>query len=372
MKGILIRLADTDSEAAAALKVIDYFDALVDQPSVDLSALATATALLVGCPVSIQQQSGEIAHSTLSGDPKAAALSGVSVRSSHGHVVWFERTEPAESTDALILERCAIAADLISERIARRGPAGSLDDPGLLEVLVRRDGPEAARRAAGARLGLKELHRVRLVALDVNNTDDRAAALLMLIARAGRTIRPLNVSVLDGIGAALVQETGGDSLAGGIQTALHERYGPKDSPLRCGISAAVRLDAAADAWDQARVALKFSIWGTAEQAVTTYEGLGPLSLLGELPRDRLEAHPDVVSLQYLERGSSGGSDLKVLDVFCHSSSLRAAAQSLHMHHSSVAARLEQIEQALGWALDTPEGRFRTRLAILAHRLVVGN
>jgi sugar diacid utilization regulator len=195
---------------------------------------------------------------------------------------------------------------------------------------------------------------------------------LTLIARAGRTIRPLNVSVLDGIGAALVQETGGDSLAAGIQTALHERYGPRDGPLRCGISAAVRLDSASDAWDQARIALRFSIWGTAEQAVTSYEGLGPLTLLGELPRDRLEAHPDVVSLQYLERGTSGASDIKVLDVFCHSSSLRGAAQSLHMHHSSVAARLEQIEQALGWELDTPEGRFRTRLAILAHRLVVGN
>jgi DNA-binding PucR family transcriptional regulator len=60
-----------------------------------------------------------------------------------------------------------------------------------------------------------------------------------------------------------------------------------------------------------------------------------------------------------------------LEAFCRTGSLRQAAAELHLHHSSVAARLARVEQAVGWRLDTPGDRFRARLAVVA-RLLAGS
>lgn len=48
-------------------------------------------------------------------------------------------------------------------------------------------------------------------------------------------------------------------------------------------------------------------------------------------------------------------------------SIRQAAARLHMHHSSVAARLARAQAALGFPLDTAAGRLRLATAlVLAH------
>jgi DNA-binding PucR family transcriptional regulator len=41
---------------------------------------------------------------------------------------------------------------------------------------------------------------------------------------------------------------------------------------------------------------------------------------------------------------------------------------LHLHHSSVAARLARIEEDMDWHLEVPRDRFRAQFALLARRL----
>jgi DNA-binding PucR family transcriptional regulator len=49
--------------------------------------------------------------------------------------------------------------------------------------------------------------------------------------------------------------------------------------------------------------------------------------------------------------------------------LAGVADLLHLHHSSVARRLEQIGKTLGIELTEPAGLMRARLAVTARRLL---
>ncbi|WP_419197974.1 helix-turn-helix domain-containing protein [Nocardia vinacea] len=47
----------------------------------------------------------------------------------------------------------------------------------------------------------------------------------------------------------------------------------------------------------------------------------------------------------------------------------AAAELLHLHHSSVSRRIDQIGRAMGIDLTDPTGLFRARLALATWRLL---
>ena len=57
------------------------------------------------------------------------------------------------------------------------------------------------------------------------------------------------------------------------------------------------------------------------------------------------------------------------DAYCTAGSLRRAADLLHLHHSSVARRLDQIGKTLGIELNEPTGLTRASLALTAWRLL---
>ncbi|WP_078628010.1 helix-turn-helix domain-containing protein [Streptomyces sp. NRRL F-2664] len=61
--------------------------------------------------------------------------------------------------------------------------------------------------------------------------------------------------------------------------------------------------------------------------------------------------------------------METLDTYCATGSLRRAADLLHLHHSSVARRLEQISKTLDIDLTAPTGLTRVRLALTAWRLL---
>ncbi|MEU6327372.1 helix-turn-helix domain-containing protein [Streptomyces sp. NPDC047049] len=58
-----------------------------------------------------------------------------------------------------------------------------------------------------------------------------------------------------------------------------------------------------------------------------------------------------------------------METYCAAGSLRRAAELLHLHHSSVARRLEQIGKALDLDLTEPTGLLRARIALTAWRLL---
>jgi DNA-binding PucR family transcriptional regulator len=92
--------------------------------------------------------------------------------------------------------------------------------------------------------------------------------------------------------------------------------------------------------------------------------LGGLALLanavGEEP---------IQDVRDLERARSTAPwALATLDAVATSSSLRAAATSLVVHHSTLQDRLAHVEDLLGWSVRDPRGRLRLQLALALRRL----
>jgi sugar diacid utilization regulator len=130
--------------------------------------------------------------------------------------------------------------------------------------------------------------------------------------------------------------------------------------VRAGIGAADRPDRS---WRQARTALRFT---TARHPVVHHDSLGALALLAELPQDAARDNADVAAIA---RMAANPDDLETLDAYCHSGSLRRAADLLHLHHSSVARRLDQLAKTLGIDLTQPTGLTRASLALTTWRLL---
>jgi DNA-binding PucR family transcriptional regulator len=130
--------------------------------------------------------------------------------------------------------------------------------------------------------------------------------------------------------------------------------------VRAGIGAADRPDRS---WRQARTALRFT---TPRQPVVHYDDLGALALLAQVPQDATRDNADVAAIA---RMAGNPDDLETLDAYCTAGSLRRAADLLHLHHSSVARRLDQLGKTLGIDLTEPTGLHRVRLALTAWRLL---
>src|SRR5262249_31018411 len=109
------------------------------------------------------------------------------------------------------------------------------------------------------------------------------------------------------------------------------------------------------AWREARAALRFT---SPHEPVIHHADLRRLALLTDLPPELLSRSPDVVAI---ERVAGNPHDLETLDVYCATGSLRRAADLLHLHHSSVGRRLDQIGKTLGLNLADPTTLTRVRL-----------
>ncbi|MFG1853964.1 PucR family transcriptional regulator [Actinomadura geliboluensis] len=250
--------------------------------------------------------------------------------------VWLERPGPPGPLDAALLERLAIAAAGVVERY---GPARTtMADPALVELVVSADGDEAARSRALRLLGFAADLPVRVVAVRSSLPLDRIGALIC-------PARPVKAASVADVGVILAAAVAPD------------RFPPD---VRAGIGTAASPDRS---WHQARTALRFT---TPRQPVVHYDDLGALALLAEIPPDAARDNADVAAIA---RMADSPEDLETLDAYCATGSLRGAADLLHLHHSSVSRRLEQIAKALGIELTDPTGLTRARLALTAWRLL---
>jgi sugar diacid utilization regulator len=130
--------------------------------------------------------------------------------------------------------------------------------------------------------------------------------------------------------------------------------------VRAGLGGAV---GPGRSWQQARMALRFT---TSHRPVVHHDSLGALALLADVPPDVMRDNPDVAGV---DRLAGDAEDLETLETYCATGSLRRAADLLHLHHSSVARRVEQIGKALGMDLGEPPGLLRARLALAAWHLL---
>ncbi|MCV7282003.1 helix-turn-helix domain-containing protein [Mycolicibacterium flavescens] len=341
MEALVARLSRLDSDAEGALRVVTFFDTLMRR-RVDLPGLARAAAGLAECTAGIRLHAGgRVIRMGADGRPAtapapASTAAAITIDGEDIGSVWLERSGQARSLDELALDRLALA---VAAAVERFGPAPTtMADPALVELVISGETDDAARSRALRLLGFAPRCPLHVVAVRSRHPLDRIAAQVCADA-------PVKAAALDDVGVLL---------AG----AVDDTRFPADACV--GIGAA---DAVTDAWRQARTALRFA---TARRPVVHHDGLGALALLAELPEGLTRHNPDVAAVARL---AASADDLDTLDAYCATASLRRAAEVLHLHHSSVARRLENLSRALGFTLTEPDGLLRASLALTAWRLL---
>ncbi|NJP94389.1 PucR family transcriptional regulator [Nonomuraea sp. FMUSA5-5] len=366
MEALALRLSQLDQLAEGAIRVVMFYDTLMRR-RVDLPGLARASAVLAECVAGVRLHgTGQVIRMAPGGtrapDPALPASTATAITLDDEEIgtAWLERPGPPSPLDELLLDRLAIAAAAVVERY---GPARTtMADPALVELAISAEADEAARARALRLLGFAAGLPVRVVAvrsqppLDQAGTThpqpplDQAGATRsrLPLDQVGALIcpaRPVKAAPLGDTGVILATTVDQSAFPAGV----HAGVGPAGSPHL--------------SWRQARTALRFT---TPREPVVRYDDLGALALLAEIPQDVAQDNADVAAIA---RMAGSPEDLETLDVYCATGSLRRAADLLHLHHSSVARRLEQIGRTLGIELTEPTGLTRIRLALTAWRLL---
>lgn len=333
MEALATRLSNLDSHVEGAIRVVMFYDTLMRR-RVDLPALARASAGLAECVAGIRLHStGRVIRMSPAGTEAAetrpmSSRSPITLDDEEIGEVWLERPEAANPLDEVVLDRLALAVAAVVERY---GPARTtMADPALVELVISADSDEAGRARALRLLGFAPDRPVLVAAVSSELPLDRVAA----------AVCPSHL-----VKAAPMLPATGVLLA----TTLAD-FPPR---VRAGLGADPHPSRA---WSEAQIALRFT---TARTPVVRYPDLGALALLAEVPADVLRTNADVAAV-----GGLSSDDLETLDAYCATGSLRRAADVLHLHHSSVSRRLEQI----GKILDVSDIG-RVRLALAAFRLL---
>jgi PucR C-terminal helix-turn-helix domain len=339
---LVARLSQLDPEAEGALRVVMFYDTLMRR-RVDLPALARASAGLAECVAGIRLHgTGQMIRVSPDGITAAtpalpaSATAPIALDEEEIGTVWLERPGTPFSLDQLLLDRLAIAVTAVVEKY---GPAHTtMADPALVELAIGSDTDDAARDRALRLMGFAAGLPVRVIAV-------RSQLPLDQVGRLVCPCRPVKAALVADVGVILAA------------TLDSARF---PSGVRAGIGAAGSPDRS---WREARTALRFT---TSRQPVIHYDGLGVVALLGQVPQDAVRDNVDVAAIA---RIAGNPEDVDTLDVYCATGSVRRAADLLHLHHSSVARRLEQLGKTLGLELTEPNGLIRARLALTAWRLV---
>ncbi|MEX0172225.1 helix-turn-helix domain-containing protein [Streptomyces sp. LMG1-1-1.1] len=342
MEALAERLSQLDPHSEGAIRVVAFYDTLMRR-RVDLPALARASAGLAECVAGIRLHgTGRSIRVAPDGrdapGPQTAASASVPITLDDEEIgtVWVERPGPPGVFDDVLLDRLALAAAAVVERY---GPARTtMADPALVELVVSTGCDEAGRARALRLLGFAPDLPVRVVAVRSPLPLDRIGALIC-------PARPVKAAHVADVGVILATTVAQDAFPSGV---------------RAGIGAAETPDRS---WRQARTALRFT---TPRRPVVPHDALGALALLAEVPEAAMRANPDVTALAHLARNPE---DLETLEAYCATGSLRRAADSLHLHHSTVARRLDHIGSSLRIDLSDPTELTRARVALTTWQLL---
>ncbi|WP_371601173.1 helix-turn-helix domain-containing protein [Streptomyces sp. NBC_00564] len=370
----------------SVLDVVAYFDALV-RDRVQLPELLRAAALFTGCPAGFEApDSGECVQCDpdpegdtrpVDGPPASTGVTPLGRPGTGGRTgrVWLARDGVPDPLDEVVLERLALAVELALERAERFVPG--IDDPeSLIRLALDSAADPTARARALVLLGFDPARPIRVFAAFVEDADGGESE-----AEGGGKGKEESEGGSDtGSGEAVARELRalglsahwarmGPLIAVLSAVAPDERLPAGDFPLRLGIGTAVPGRLAADSWAAARIALRFSVTDARRGRVTSWENLGVLTLLAEhIPDHAIDAQPDVRALERLAAQPRGQEVIDSVEALCRERSLRRAAVKMHLHHSSMAARIARAEAAMNLSLDSESGRLRAEFALLMLRL----
>ncbi|RSM70516.1 PucR family transcriptional regulator [Kibdelosporangium aridum] len=313
MEGLLLRLSSLDADAENAVRVIGFFDRLIASRA-SLDAIVRKASGLAECPLGVSSSTRGLQV----GGPIPVHATRRELED--GTVVWLARAGKPLPLDDMVLERFSIAVALSLE--LSRVPLPALGDPALVELALSDSAGEAERSRALHLLELKPTTPLRVLAVKGTPT---------------------------GLSAAL----------GPLHAVLATNEIP-DQDGEVGISTQVPAINAPAAWAEARTALRFASVG---HPAVRADDLGSQIALASLPGEEIAKLPDVIALDGLDPQL-----LTVLTALASTGSNRKAAAAIHRHHSTIPARIAQAEAALGFPIDTPEGRFRLHLALVLRHL----
>jgi hypothetical protein len=358
MEGLLRRIAAEGSEAENALRVVAFFDELVAHRS-SPDALVRSTARLIGAPAGFISDSGNSSWSFDSrgrqlgpGIPVAARVLRVTIDGGFVGNAWILPETSNYTLAELVLERMAMSAGII---LGRDSGESAHVQASSLSRLVDPGTPASERVADAQALGFRDSWLVRAIVAKEVETSDRFHEAVRVWSRS------LNVKctapITDGdLHIVLVHETGKTSFKGLTDWSGLIAMGPRVNVWDASVSLAA-----------AREALRLTSRTLGPHSLD-YEQLGPLRFLAAVPPAEAAEDALVKELVLLCHSHSGRAQVHALDSFCRNGSLRAAAAELSLHHSSLANRLENISQKLGFDLSDSEQRLSISMSLFLFRV----
>ena len=330
MQELVGRLTALDPEASETLKVVAYFDVLV-AGGVGLQALLRGAAVLSGTVAGAFD--GRRTHRIGPGGDRAADDAGSAgprpdwpTRAISTGTVWLERDGAPHANDEMVIERLALAVDLVGA--SRPGHPDS-----ALETALDAARDVEERRVALSRLRLDPARVVRAV----------AHPLVHPVAQRAGTAPSTVVATPHGLVRAVVLDRNA------------EVSGP------AGVGVPLRADELPESFRTAVLALRLL---PGRDAVVDAAALGIVLAAISVLEPVAAEQPDVVALARLDARTRA-----VLDELAAAESVRAAAAALGMHHSTLQARHDALTNDLGYDPRSLDGRARFRLARLLLRLV---
>lgn len=336
MRDLLARLAQRDEDAAAALRVLDYFDALdggTAGPEAYLRGAAGLTACAVGLVLSRRRLALRIgaAGDRLPTDRNFEPSDDWVTRTLAGSPVdkiWIESTANSTFTQ-LVLERVAEGV----ERWLARMDAMVPEPPQAWATLLNDPVPEERREQLFAALRLDETKRYQVVAQ---------------IPPTPRTEIHAHTTVQ------------GVQVVASIHPAPFRMELEVGSAARFGIGPDVEVRDLLESWELAVVVLRLARPGEAlpwDHLVV----LGPLLRRAD-PADLL-ADPVVAAI---EAGNLSWLDQTVTAV-TQTGSVRGAADLLGLHHSTVQKRIDRVQQQFHLNMANSRHLYHLWLACVVHR-----
>jgi PucR C-terminal helix-turn-helix domain len=363
VRGLLNRLSSIDSSAERGLQVIEFFDQLLSHRA-DAEAVARATAVLSETTAGvIFDEVGEVhvvdsAGRTLdtSGPGPNVLISDIIVDNDPVGRVWLERRDVADGHewDELITARFALTMAALYSRSYSDDTQVGLTNPELLHTLLSDQAGEAETARAARLLGFSVGQPVRVLAVHAEGRVEKILPAFRAAVAGATTGRTVAAPMTNDL-AVLI--TAGTAPRTPTPHGIAVCVGPETAIEQCGRS-----------WSQARRGIRFAALRVDPSDWILAEDLGCVIALADLDPQEIMSLPDVRAVGELANSRSGSTDMKILDQLGRQGSLREVATALHMHHSSVAYRVDRISDLLGFDVRSSDGRYRGRTALLLWHL----
>jgi hypothetical protein len=297
MQELAGRLTALDPEASATLKVVSYFDTLVDH-EVGMETLLHGASVLGGCPAGFHPGHGAGALRMAPDGrpmPPGPPEDWPATAAGPDAVVWLERDGAPHANDAMILERLALAVPISRSR-AR--PGSGLNR--AIEHILDASAPKHDRATAAAQLRLDPRRLVRAVCPARQRPGHAASE---RTASERNSLYPLR------------------DRASRDRAGFGEQQGQPGNPGYAGIGTAAEPAHLPRFWSAALVALRLA---DESSPVVEADALGTLLLLAEAADAASQLHPDVAVLETL---AADRAPLPTLDALARAGTARAAASA---------------------------------------------